>query len=73
MREFALVWLAVAATVFMFDMLDPRSRRGLNPLFAAFSALIWPIYLPLGAWVAANPRKAERIRQRFGTKEPTNG
>jgi hypothetical protein len=66
MLDFLLVWLVPAAALLGLEMwLDPRARR--QPVSATVCALIWPIYLPMGIWVACNPKKAERIRQRFGT------
>lgn len=66
MGDLFLIWLAPAIALLAVEFwLDPRTRR--QPVMAAVSALIWPIYLPLGIWVACNPKKAERIRQRFGT------
>lgn len=73
MGDFLVFWLAMAVGVFATELcLDSRARR--HPVMAAISAAIWPVYLPLGIWVALNPRKAERLRRRYGTAAltPTN-
>lgn len=66
MNEWLLLWGAPALALFGLEIWqDVRARR--QPVVAAFCAAIWPIYLPIGIWVALNPKKADRIRRRFGT------
>lgn len=70
MTDFLLVWLGPAVALFVLELwTDIRARR--NPIVAAMSALLWPIYIPLGVWVACNPKTAERIRRRFGSRRNT--
>ncbi len=63
---FLLVWLFPALFVFLTEAIDARTKTAVEYAFAALAGLLWPLFIPFGLWVALNPRKAERIRQRYG-------
>ena len=68
--DFLILWLGPALAVFAMDLCwDAHARR--KPVMAASAAMLWPIYIPVGVWVACNPVKAERIRRRFGLGDPS--
>lgn len=65
-------WLyAYAFVAFWFFVAEAIGSRQI--VLSAISGLMWPIAIPLGLWVAFNPKKAERIRARHGTAGHPSG
>lgn len=66
MNDWLHMWACPALTLYALELWTDRRARQ-QPFMAAFSAAIWPVYIPIGLWVACNPKLAESLRQRFGT------